>query len=254
MVYSLVEMGWSVDLRRLLLRLSGSARPGAVRSAPAAPWDGAAPADPGDPDEGWFGEGSLSDERPAPARRPGHRETALGRSLRGDRTALQRVANDLVGSDHAQADRLERLLEAFVEAILQGALEAGVVYPSQEHPFWARFTPDQGRRILDALASMGFRFDGMGGWQDGRAPVRRDLVLAVGVTGVDAVRIHAWPVPSAMSDLLRDTTIDGEEYLASVAPTLKLTDLATALGPRAIPLAEFWLHLERARPLLLAET
>jgi hypothetical protein len=247
MVYSVFTMGRSIDVRRLLVRLAGPQ--GREPLEPGAPVMGdavraTAAVDPGE--EPSDGPGSEA------ARLPGPPQTALQRILRGDRPVLERVALDLAGPDPALAARWRRLLEELVEAILLAALEAGVVYPAPAHPFWGRFTPSQGRQILDALAQMGFRFDGLGGWVDGRAPVKRDLVVAIGYVGADPVRIRAWPGPAEMADLVRDATIDGDEYLHAVAPTLALADLAVALGPRALPLAELWLNLERVRPLLLA--
>ena len=63
-------------------------------------------------------------------------------------------------------------------AISQSALD----FPT-EHPFWGPFTVGQDRDIVAALSSLGFRFDGLGGWADERVPSQRDLSMAMGSAG-----------------------------------------------------------------------
>ena len=49
------------------------------------------------------------------------------------------------------------------------------------------------REIVGALSALGYRFDGLGGFADGRVPAARDLALAVGYAGLDRMRIRTWP-------------------------------------------------------------
>ena len=69
---------------------------------------------------------------------------------------------------------------------------AALEFPA-DHPFWGAFTLRQDREIAQALASLGHRFDGLGGLVDDRVPSQRDLSLALGYAGLDPMRIRHWP-------------------------------------------------------------
>jgi hypothetical protein len=167
---------------------------------------------------------------------------------------LDAVVAELAGHDLDQAAQWQRLLEEFFEAILERALDVSMVDLPPAHPFWGAFTSEQGRQILRALASLGYRFDGLGGWLDGRVPSKRELSLAVGYAGLEPVRIRNWPTPTEIPSLFGEATIAAHEYLALVAPSLTVGELASELATHAGNLAELWSEWERVRPLLLAES
>ena len=79
--------------------------------------------------------------------------------------------------------RWQLQLTNLVEAIVADAIEASALDFPPDHEFWGEFTRSQGRDIAHALSSLGYRFDGLGGWTDGRQPSQRDLSLALGYAG-----------------------------------------------------------------------
>jgi len=83
------------------------------------------------------------------------------------------------------------------------------------------FTRSQARDISAALASLGYRHDGFGGWADDRIPSQRDLSLAVGYAGLDPMRIRVWPSEREMTDVLRNVTVAADEYVWEAADGLK---------------------------------
>lgn len=140
-----------------------------------------------------------------------------------------------------------------MDEILARAIEAAcLVYP-QHDAFWGAFTSTQNRDITTALASLGFRFDGLGSWVDDRTPSQRDLSLAVGYAGLDPMRVRHWPTEKEMAELFRDVSVAGDEYLVETAGDLTLGQLISLLGPRADQLAELWNDWARVRPLLLSD-
>ena len=120
-------------------------------------------------------------------------------------------------------------------------------------PVLEPITLAQNRDIAGALASLGYRFDGLGGWVDARVPSQRDLSLALGYAGLDPMRIRHWPTEAEMVALYRDVAVAADEHLASSAGNLTLGELVTMLGRRADGLTELWNHWGRLRPLLLDE-
>jgi hypothetical protein len=198
---------------------------------------------PGSVDDG-TGSGALVVEAVDPV---------ILRMLRGDRTALGNVVAALAGGHPEERRRWRLLLSTLVDEILARAIEVSCLAFPLEHPFWSPFTIAQDRDITTALASLGYRFDGLGGWVDDRVPSQRDLSLAVGYAGLDPMRIRHWPNEAEMTELFRDVTVAGDEYLVGAAADLSLGELVTILGPRADDLAELWNDWGRVRPLLLAD-
>ncbi len=171
--------------------------------------------------------------------------------VRGDRQALGRVAAALGGHD-ADARRIwMREIGRFVEAIVSRAIEGAALEFPPDHAFWSLFTRDQSRDIAAALASLGFRFDGLGGWVDARVPGQRDLSLALGYAGVDPMRIRRWPTEAEAEELYRDVQVAADEYLAGAAGGLTLGELVSLLGRRADALTDVWNAWGRIRPVLL---
>jgi hypothetical protein len=163
------------------------------------------------------------------------------------------VVTALAGDDGEARRRWQLQLTGLIEAIIADAIEAGYLEFPNEHAFWGAFTRAQNRDIAQALSSLGFRFDGLGGWMDGRFPSQRDLSLALGYAGLDPMRVRNWPNEEATAGLFRDVTVAADEYLAGVAGDLTLAEMVTMLGRRADPLAELWNQWGRIRPLLLDE-
>jgi hypothetical protein len=186
------------------------------------------------------------------AEAPGDREARILRLLRGDREALQRTVAELAGDDAEAHRRWQLAIVGLVEAITAQAIEASAVDLPDDHPFWAPFTRTQRRDIVGALGSLGYRFDGLGGFTDGRVPSQRDLSLAVGYAGLDPMRIRRWPSEAEMPDLMRDVTVAADEYLIEAAGGLSLGELVALLGRRADGLTDLWNDWGRVRPRLLA--
>ncbi|MEA2607158.1 MAG: hypothetical protein QOI00_1915 [Chloroflexota bacterium] len=181
-------------------------------------------------------------------------EPRIFRLLRGDRAAMTTLVGAIAGDDADARRRWQLLLTGLVEAIVADAIEAAALEFPQDHPFWGAFTRTQDRDIVQALASLGYRFDGLGGWTDDRHPSQRDLSLALGYAGLDPMRVRHGPNEEAMDELFRDVTVAADEYLAGIAGDLTLAEMVAMLGRRADGLAEIWNDWGRVRPLLLDET
>ncbi|HET7676518.1 MAG TPA: hypothetical protein VFK38_01545 [Candidatus Limnocylindrales bacterium] len=180
-------------------------------------------------------------------------QPAILRVLRGDRTALVRIVDEITGGVPEERRRYQLLLTDLIDAIVARAIEESYLDFPMEHPFWETFSHAQARDIAAALASLGYHFDGLGGWAAGRQPSQRDLSLAVGYAGLEPVRIRHWPTESQMSELYREVRVAADEYLsASAAADLSMGEMITLLGRRAEGLAELWNAWGRVRPLLLA--
>ena len=175
------------------------------------------------------------------------------RLLRGDRAAMTTLVSTLAGNDPESHRHWQLLITDLVAAIIAGAIEETALEFPDDHPFWGGFSRQQDREIAHALSSLGFRFDGLGGWTDGRSPSQRDLSLALGYAGFDPMRMRQWPNEQAANDLYRDVTVAADEYLAGVAGDLTLPEMVAMLGRRADSLAEVWNHWGKIRPLLLDE-
>ena len=173
------------------------------------------------------------------------------RILRGEHDAMQRAVARLAGED-SEARRLwQTQLGGLAEALIARSIEATAFDFPTEHPFWGPFTQSQNRDIAAGLSSLGFRFDGFGGWVDDRLPSQRDLSLAVGYAGLDPMRVRRWPTEPEMGDLLRDVRVAADEYVAGAAGGLTLGELVTLLGRRADGLTELWNQWGLVRPILL---
>jgi hypothetical protein len=176
------------------------------------------------------------------------------RLLRGDRAAMAELVGALAGEDPRDRREWQAAFADLIDAVLADSIAAGSLDFPSDHPFWSPFTLEQDREIAAALSSLGYRFDGLGGWLDGRFPSQRDLSLALGYAGLDPMRVRQWPTEAEMSELFRDVQVAAAEHLAGSAGDLTLGELVTMLGRRADGLAEIWNHWGRIRPLLLEET
>ena len=207
---------------------------------------------PAMPSQESIGDGTEDDE-PLAVALGGGGDPRIFRLLRGDRGALTDLVTAMAGEDPIERRQWQTAFADLVDAILGDSIAAGTLDFPPEHPFWGPFTMEQDREIAGALSSLGYRFDGLGGWADGRVPSQRDLSLALGYAGLDPMRIRQWPTEDEMSELFRDVRVAAAEHLAASAGDLTLGELVTMLGRRADGLAEIWNHWGRIRPLLLEE-
>lgn len=172
--------------------------------------------------------------------------------LRGDGGAMSRTVARLA-DDPADRRRWQDALAELVEAIIAVSISQSTLDFPTEHPFWGPFTREQDRDIVTALSSLGFRFDGLGGWVDERVPAQRDLSMAMGYAGLDPMRLRQWPTEAEMRNLFADVTVAADEHLAGAASDLTLGELVAMLGRRADGLALLWNEWGRVRPLLLED-
>lgn len=199
---------------------------------------------------GFDPSGPLLDEE-ATQRVFGEHEPAILKLLRGDRETMIKVVTSLAGEDASERRRWQLALSGLVDAVLARAIEASALEFPRSHPFWSGFNQAQCRDVATALASFGYRFDGLGGFVDGRIPSQRDLSLAVGYAGFDPMRFRSWPNEHESAELYRDVAVAAGEFLAGAAGGLTLGEMLALLHGRAEGLTELWNAWGRIRPLLL---
>jgi hypothetical protein len=176
---------------------------------------------------------------------------AMVRLLAGDRDTMQRVVVALAADDVVEQRRWQLQLSELVDAIVARAIEACAFQFPLEHPFWGPFDQTQDRDVALALSSLGFRFDGLGGFADDRVPSQRELSLALGYAGLDPMRVRRWPTEEERGNLYREVKVSADEYIVGAASGLTLGELVTLLGRRADGLADLWNSWGRVRPLLI---
>jgi hypothetical protein len=178
-------------------------------------------------------------------------DIAMLRILRGDRATMRSIVERLGGSDPDDERRWQLLISDLVDAVVARAIDASALSFPTDHVFWGPYTQAQCREIASAMAALGYRFDGMGGFADGRTPSQRDLSLALGYAGEDPMRIRRWPSEAQMPELFRDVRVEAGRHLAEAAGGLTMGEMVDLLGRRAEPLAELWNAWGHVRPLLL---
>ena len=183
---------------------------------------------------------------------PPVRPSQLERILRGEHLAMIEVVDRVAGQDGERRRDWELLLGGLVEAMSDMAVRESVVDFPLGTPFWDSFTVEQCRRILGALATMGFEYDGRSGWLEHHIPVYRDLSIALADIGVDPIRIRAWPNQVEISGLFVGARPAPEELLAAAGPDYGAGDMQALLGERATELAGLWNAWDEVRPALLA--
>jgi hypothetical protein len=170
--------------------------------------------------------------------------------MRRDRRTLAALVERLAGPNVAERSRWQLLLSTFVDAVAAAAIEdAWFDFPA-DHPFWSQFTRFEARELVRSMAALGFRYDGLGGFVDGRVPRRRELVMAAGGAGLLPVRVRCWPNGEEAALLFRDVVSAADTFLAARSPSLTLGELVRLLGRRAKLLADLWNEWPRVRPLL----
>ena len=173
--------------------------------------------------------------------------------LRGDAGAREQLVARLADDDASAMAAWHVRIAKFVDAVTARAIEDGYLDTDDDHAFWRLFGGQEQQEIVRALASLGFRFDGMRGFVDDRVPSARDLSLAVGYAGIDRMRVRTWPGEAALAELFEGAIVRADVWLATRADDLSLERLEGALGPRAASLAELWDAWGRARPAMLEE-
>ncbi|MEX1170641.1 MAG: hypothetical protein WEE50_10915 [Chloroflexota bacterium] len=175
------------------------------------------------------------------------------RLLRGDPEAMDTMVARLADDDPEEQRRWKLAIAGLLDAILADAIEQAYLRFPHEHAFWGPQTQEQNRDITQALASLGYRFDGLGGWVDERLPGQREMSLAMGYAGLDPMRVRHWPNEQQTAELFATVDVAADEYLAGTAGDLTLAEMVEMLGRRADGLVDLWNNWGRIRPLLLEE-
>ena len=168
-----------------------------------------------------------------------------------DGDALTGLARRLAGEDGEALLVWETWLHGLLDACAAVAVDEGYLEFLPGHPFWGLFTAQEARGIGKALAELGFRHDGRGGFLADRVPTPHDLVVAAGAAGLLTVRVRHWPAPEEIVDLYRDVRVAADLLVAERASFLTLGEVVSLLGWRAEPLADLWNEWPKVRPLLL---
>jgi hypothetical protein len=162
------------------------------------------------------------------------------------------VALDAIaGEDGALRRDWEVLLSGLAETLTERSIDLGILDFPIGTAFWDTFTIEQCREIAGSLASLGYRFDGDGGWADFRVPSYRDLNRALGDIGVEPRRVRAWPNAVEIADLYVGARAAPADAVSLWAPTLDPIELRELLGPRADDVGDLWLTWDSIRPILL---
>ena len=221
---------------------SSGATPGAAPGSPPGP--ASRGADPG----AGHAAGTLAEDG---AGEPRDAEPAILPLLAGNRDVRRRIAATLAEGDAEAERRWQGRLSALVDAVRARAIDgAALTFPDEG--FWAAYTQIQCREIAAALAALGYRFDGSGGFVDGRIPGQRELSLAIGYVGLDPMRIRIWPTEAELPRLFAGVEVDSGRFVAEAASELTLGDMIDLLGRRAEDLSDLWNAWGRVRPLLLS--
>jgi hypothetical protein len=195
-----------------------------------------------------------ADPELADLRRRSTQGAPLERMLRGDHRAMVEVVDVVAGEDSRQRRTWELLLGGLVEAFADVAVRESVIDFPMGTAFWDSFTVEQCRRMVAALASMGYHYDGQAGWRDGRIPAYRDMTQALADIGLEPRRVRAWPNSSEIPSLFNGARPAPEELLPAAGPDYSAADMQALLGGHAVALADLWLAWEVVRPVLFADS
>src|SRR4029079_12046302 len=108
-------------------------------------------------------------------------DAVLIRILRGDRDAMLTAVARLGGDDPEARRRWQAWLTGLAEALIARSIEASSFDFPLDHFFWGPFSQTTNRDIAAALSSIGFRFDGFGGWAHAVGPSPHRPVTAAHV-------------------------------------------------------------------------
>jgi hypothetical protein len=174
------------------------------------------------------------------------------RLLNRDLWTLNWLVDQLAAGSASARSAWKLRLSSFVDAAIAAAIDETCFDFLPGNAFWDTFTKEQAREIARGLAALGYRYDGLGAFADGRVPDQRDLALAIGSAGLYPVKVRYWPKPSESAHLFQGVRVATEAFLAGRAPSLTLGELVIVLGRRAEMLADLWNEWPRVRPLLLS--
>jgi hypothetical protein len=177
--------------------------------------------------------------------------SAFERMLRGEHRAMVEVVDRVAGEDSRRRRDWELMIGDLVEAMARMAVRESVIDFPMGTAFWDTFTVEQCRRIVTALASMGYRYDGRAGWADGHVPAYRDLAQALADIEVDPRRVRAWPNQVEIAALFVGARPAPEELLPAAGPDYLAADIQALIGERTPNLENLWLAWEAIRPALL---
>ena len=178
-------------------------------------------------------------------------DMTIVRILRGDAAAGDALAARLAAGEPGAEPAWRARIDALVAAVASRAIDEGYL-DLPDDGFWRPFNRTERREVVVALAALGYRYDGVAGFADGRTPLQRDLVLAVGYAGLDRMRIRAWPDDAGLGAMFAEAAVAADEWLADRATDLSLGRMVDALGARADDLADIWNAWGRVRPALIA--
>jgi hypothetical protein len=179
--------------------------------------------------------------------------SALERMLRGEHRAMVEVLDQIAGADSQRRREWELLLGGLIEAMADVAVRESVIDFPMGTAFWDNFTVEQCRRVVGALATMGYAYDGHDGWVDSRIPAYRDLSQALADVGLDPRRIRSWPNSTDIAGLFTGARPAPEELLAAAGPGYQVADVRELVGERADELDDLWRAWDTVRPALLDE-
>ncbi len=178
---------------------------------------------------------------------------ALERMLRGEHRAMVDVVDRIAGEDPWRRREWEVLIGGLVEAMADVAVGESVIDFPMGTAFWDALTVEQCRRVVAALASMGYQYDGRSGWVANRVPAYRELTIALADIGVDPKRLRAWPNQAEIAALFVGARPAPEELLPAAGPDYAAEDMRAIVGERGSELANLWLAWDAVRPLLFDE-
>jgi hypothetical protein len=222
-----------------------AAPPASIAAQPAS--SGAPPASAA----GSAGDASPPEESELPVELRGPKPPMIVRLLQQDRATMSRLVDWLAGPDAEHRRRWQLCLSNFVDAVVATAIDNGCFVFTTGNAFWDQLTMDEAREVARGLAALGFRYDGMGEFADGRVPSQRELSMALGQAGLLTVRVRNWPGPEEAAQLYRQVRVDPIALLVEKAPSISMGELVLMLGRRAETVADLWNDWPRARPLLL---
>ena len=231
-------------------RLTAASMAAAAPSEAERPAAAAPPAEPAPGIEPSPVPGAAASDLELLERVPMAPTTVLARIVSGDDALLGEVVAEIAAGSVDEARRWHLGLSALRDAVVAAAIDAAAIDLPADRPFWSEFMAIEAREIAEALSSLGYRYDGRGGFADGRVPSTRDLALAVGYAGLDPRRIRRWPSATEIPLLFRGARVAAAEFVTAGAPDLSLGEMIDLLGRRAPDLAPLWDEWGRARPLL----
>jgi hypothetical protein len=157
---------------------------------------------------------------------------------------------DLTGDP---ASRWALLFRGLAEALVGSAMEHDRLRFDAQHPLWAQLTHDEARSVVGRLRDLGFRYDPDEGWYGDRAPRPRDLAVALGYVGIEAVTMRPLPSSLDLHGLPTSISVATPEHVLEQAPGLTLDAVHRLTGRHARDLGDLWDHWADVRELLLAD-